>query len=118
MATALTQGTSDGVVIAHVCFSWPEAEVAASMLNAAGIPAIVGDRLAVANDFHMSMAFGGFRILVPTESLADAKSLLKDVEPSNQTMDSDAFKKAPAAGVFWLLVTFFVGWCPGWLRKR
>jgi hypothetical protein len=109
---------SDGVAIAHVCFSWPEAEVAASMLNAAGIPAIVGDRLTVGNDFHMSMAFGGFRILVPRHSLEDAKALLKDVEPSNQTMDSDAFKKAPVAGVFWLFVSYLIGWCPGWLRKK
>jgi hypothetical protein len=110
--------SSDGVAIAHVCFSWPEAEVAASMLNAAGIPAIVADRLTVANDFHMSVAFGGFRILVPKNSLEDAKTLLKDVEPSNQTMDSDAFEKAPAAGVFWLLISYFIGWCPGWLRKK
>jgi hypothetical protein len=118
MAATLTNSSSEGVAIAHVCFSWPEAEVAASMLNAAGIPAIVGDRLTVGNDFHMSMAFGGFRILVPRDSLEDAKTLLNDVEPSNQTMDSDAFKKAPVAGVFWLLVSYFIGWCPGWLRKK
>jgi hypothetical protein len=110
--------SSHGVAIAHVCFSWPEAEVAASMLNAAGIPAIVGDRLLVANNWHISLAFGGFKILVPSESLEDAKILLKPIEPSNQTMDSDAFKKAPAAGVFWLLVSYFIGWCPGWLRKK
>jgi hypothetical protein len=101
-----------------VCFSWPEAEVAASMLNAAGIPAIVGDRLTVANDFHMSMAFGGFRILVPRESLDEAQNLLKEVEPSNQTMDSDAFKKAPLAGSFWLAVSLLFEWCPAWLRKK
>jgi hypothetical protein len=118
MATVLTQSTSDGVAIAHVCFSWPEAEVATSMLNAAGIPAIVGDRLTVANDFHMSMAFGGFRILVPKGSLEEAKILLKDVEPSNQTMDSDAFKKAPVAGSFWLVVSLLFEWCPAWLRKK
>jgi hypothetical protein len=118
MAAELKQNTSDGVAIAHVCFSWPEAEVAASMLNAAGIPAIVGDRLTVANDFHMSMAFGGFRILVPRESLYVAQNLLKDVEPSNQTMDSDAFKKAPIAGSFWLAVSLLFEWCPAWLRKK
>jgi hypothetical protein len=110
--------SSDGVAIAQVCFSWPEAEVAASMLNAAGIPAIVGDRLTVANDFHMSMAFGGFRILVPRGSLADDQSLLKDIEPSNQTMDSEAFKKAPVAGSFWLAVSLLFEWCPAWLRKK
>jgi hypothetical protein len=118
MAATLTQSSSAGVAVAHVCFSWPEAEVAASMLNAAGIPAIVGDRLTVANDFHMSMAFGGFRILVPRESLDEAQNLLKEVEPSNQTMDSDAFKKAPLAGSFWLAVSLLFEWCPAWLRKK
>jgi Putative prokaryotic signal transducing protein len=116
-----TRGDS-GVVVAHVTYSWPEAEVVCSMLNAAGIPAILADRNTIGLLWHQALAFGGFRILVFAEDFGRAKDILaefKSATPLETLPESGSFWRQPIRNFLWLLANWFFGiWCPAWLRKR
>jgi Putative prokaryotic signal transducing protein len=110
------------IVVAHVTYSWPEAEVVCSMLNAAGVPAILADRNTIGLLWHQALAFGGFRILVFAKDFDDAKKILdefKSAAPLEPLPESNSFWRQPTRNFFWLFVCWFFGiWCPAWLRKR
>jgi hypothetical protein len=115
-----TRGDS-GVVVAHVTYSWPEAEVVCSMLNAAGIPAILADRNTIGLLWHQALAFGGFRILIHAADTSLAKDILAEFNaatPAEPLPESSAFWRQPIRNMLWLCVNYVFGWCPAWLRKR
>jgi Putative prokaryotic signal transducing protein len=117
----VTKEQTSAVHVAHVTYSWPEAEVVCSMLNAAGIPAFLPDRNTVGNLGFQSFALGGFRIIVAEQDAKDAKAIVDEfraAEPTEKLPESAAFWRQPIRNALWLVVNYFFGWCPAWLRKR
>jgi hypothetical protein len=117
----VSDAAPDSVAVAHVCYSWPEAEVVACSLNAAGIPAIVADRNTVGNLWYEAVAIGGFRVLVPRSALRDAAEIVepfKTVEKTDPLPQSNAFWQNPTRNAFFLLISFIGFWCPIWLRRK
>jgi hypothetical protein len=95
--------------------------VVCSMLNAAGIPAILADRNTIGMLWHQALAFGGFRILIHSDDLRQAKLMLADfrtAEPLEKLPESSAFWRQPLRNSLWLIINYLFGWCPAWLRKR
>ena len=117
----MSQNDKTTIVVAHITYSWPEAEVVCSMLNAAGVPAILADRNTIGLLWYQALAFGGFRILVFAEDFHQAKAILdafKSAEPLETLPESSAFWRQPVRNFLWLFVSCFIVWCPAWLRKR
>jgi hypothetical protein len=117
----VSETSPEGLVVAHVCYSWPEAEVVTCMLKAADIPALVADRNTVGTLYYQAVALGGFRILVPGAYADDARILVDEFRatPSEHTTpESEAFRENKVESAGWVLVNLFFGWCPGWLRRR
>lgn len=117
----MSSGSPEDLIVAHVSYSWPEAEVIVSMLEAAGIEAILADRLTIANNWHMAVALGGFRILVPSSSKRDADIVIaafRDAAPDEPLPESQSFFEKPVQNSFWLAFSVLFGWCPAWLRQR
>jgi Putative prokaryotic signal transducing protein len=107
------------LVLAYRSFSLPRAEVIIGMLNAYGVAAVLFDRDFNGNNGHLLLATGGFRIMVPAHQVSDAVELLAPFQDSEESPESDAFKKKPLRNIFWLLVMACFGvWAPAWLRKR
>jgi hypothetical protein len=118
----VTQGDATSIVVAHVTYSWPEAEVVCGMLNAAGVPAILADRHTIGLLWHQALAFGGFRILVFKRDFENASYILADFKaatPTEQLPETGSFWRQPVRNFVWLFMNYFFGvWCPAWLRKR
>lgn len=118
----MSQNDKTTIVVAHITYSWPEAEVVCSMLNAAGVPAILADRNTIGLLWYQALAFGGFRILVFAKDFDDAKAILADFNsatPTEPLPESSAFWQQPVRNFFWLLFSYVFGiWCPAWLRNR
>jgi hypothetical protein len=117
----VTTEPHDGLVVVHISYSWPEAEVLVSMLEAAGISAILADRLTIANNWHLAVALGGFRILVLESSKADAQRVIAEFQGAasdGRLPESESFHRQPVKNSLWLLFSVFFGWCPAWLRQR
>lgn len=97
-----------------------EAEVAASLLRSAGIPASIADAHYGSVFWLEQKALGGFRLSVPEEDLPDTLELLRhppdplpvdeDDEPIDQPMPGG--KRVLAAGLGFLSPAF------GWLATR
>ena len=117
----MTTEPHDGLVVVHVSYSWPEAEVLVSMLEAAGVAAILADRLTIANNWHLAVALGGFRILVHESNKADAQRIIaefQEADSDGHLPESESFRQQPVRNSLWLLFSVFFGWCPAWLRRR
>lgn len=74
----------------------PEAEVAASMLDSAGIDCFLADENTIRMDWLWSNLLGGFKLMVRPEDLEEAKRILleasspqlsEETEPNNQSGD-------------------------------
>jgi hypothetical protein len=117
----VSQPAPDSVAVAHVCYSWPEAEVVTCMLRAAGIDAVLADRLTIGNNWHMSVALGGFRVLVLQGDAALAAEIISEFRSAPTDIklpESEAFWDHKFTNFLWLVVNYFFGWCPAWLRHR
>jgi Putative prokaryotic signal transducing protein len=118
----VSKSDATSIVVAHVTYSWPEAEVVCGMLNAAGVPAILADRNTIGLLWHQALAFGGFRILVYSKDYDDAKDILSEfaaAKPEEVLPETNAFWRQPIRNFCWLFINYFFGiWCPAWLRKR
>lgn len=92
-----------------------EAEVAASVLRSAGIPALVADAHYLGVFWTDTIALGGFRLSVPEEEAEDAVAILRSASPA-EPIEEDSHAPLPTpqrllAGA--LMVT--VGAEGGWL---
>jgi len=111
--------TERELVLAYRSYSLPRAEVINGMLNSYGIQSILFDRNFNANNGHLVVATGGYRIMVPSEQLNDANHLLVPFHDSVDQPESEAFRRAPVVNSIWILLMAFFGvWAPAWLRKR
>ncbi len=107
------------LVLAYRSYSLPRAEVIIGMLNAYGIEAVMFDRNFNANNGHLLMATGGFRIMVQSGQLREAQDLLKAFRDTDNFPESESFQKKPLFHSAWLLLMAYLGvWAPVWLRKR
>ena len=72
---AMAQASGAPVVVAHA-YRWHEAQMAAAMLRAAGIPADVLDALNHNAQPMAGLALGGMRLVVPPSRRDEALALL------------------------------------------
>lgn len=75
------------LVIVHAFGSEPEAEIAKSALEAAGIDAMIQADTAGHMRPHIAWSSGGFKVLVREEDAAAAREVL---ETPSQEFDTDA----------------------------
>jgi hypothetical protein len=111
----------DSLVIVHVCYSRPEAEVALSALHAAGIPGFIHSREMNMLAGHFAVALGGMQIMVPAAAKDDAKAILGMAEkPAEATPESAAFWWAPIRNTLWIVFGFLCGcvYIPAWICSR
>ncbi|MDE2385559.1 MAG: hypothetical protein KGO53_13170 [Alphaproteobacteria bacterium] len=112
-------GEDRDLVLAYRSYSLPRAEVILGMLTAYGVEAQLFDRDFNANNGHLLVATGGFRIMVPAEQLRAANELLKPFHDADDLPESEAFQKRPLINSLWLLLAGYLGvWAPAWLRRR
>jgi len=79
------------LVVVHTCGNHPEADLAANMLEAAGIPAMVQGDTAGGMREHLAWSGQGFKILVREEDANSALELLKPAEGKLVTEDGGSF---------------------------
>lgn len=65
------------LVVVQTCGSRPEADIAKSVLDAAGIEAMIQADTAGGMREHLAWSGGGFRVLVREEDAAEARDLLE-----------------------------------------
>ena len=96
------------------------AEIARSKLDAADIPSFLFDRHINYYGMHMNLAWGGMRLMVCSEDLEVATTLIHEdrVSESEIETESEAFRRNMGFGLFGLLISVFCGWMPIWLRYR
>ena len=66
-----------------------EARVAKNRLEAEGIPVFLGDEESVGNLWHLGLALGGVKLLVPDDHIQKAMDLLTAL-PEEETAEADA----------------------------
>ena len=76
------------LVLAHIARSQPEAMVAVSALEAAGVPAFRFDAFVTGAQPHLEQAFGGIRIMVSDIDLPAARAILDARAPD--TLEPEA----------------------------
>lgn len=106
------------LALLHVSYSRPEAEVLKSRLAADGITAFLFDTGVTGSMPHMSVAFGGIRIMVPDEALDQARIILEDRGDSDLETETEAFRQNKSQGFAGLLLSFLIAWFPVWNRSR
>ncbi|MGB7731485.1 MAG: DUF2007 domain-containing protein [Candidatus Acidiferrum sp.] len=79
---------SPKLVVAHICISRPDADLAKGELESVGIPAMVQADTAGGMREHLAWSGAGFRILVREEDLAAARDLLT-LPPSSQLKEGE-----------------------------
>jgi hypothetical protein len=85
-----------GPAVARVYTSVLEAQLAKSVLDAAGVPARLADEHLVTMNWTYSNAVGGVKILVPEEQLEEARALL-DTDAAVEAIASAGPADAPPA---------------------
>jgi hypothetical protein len=109
------------LVVVHQTYSWPEAEALTNMLSAYGLEAVLADRNTIGNNWHETIAFGGFRVMVPEMHMRHASIFVDEFKAAgekNGSPESDAFREKPVENTFWLMVSLLGVWFPAWLRRR
>jgi len=71
---------NEKLVVAETCGTRPQAEVARSVLEAAGIPAMIQFDTVGGMREHLAWSGAGYKILVREEDLADAREVLTPPE--------------------------------------
>ncbi len=100
-----------------------DAQVAASALRSAGLNALVFDEHYGGVDWVAQSALGGYRVMLPTEDLADGRAILAVAAecPPDPDAEPPATGSVPAS-VLALVVGTMAGFEAGWLvvglRKR
>lgn len=78
--------------------TYMEAHILVSCLNAAGIPADVGDAQTVQTDWLLSPILGGVRVRVPAQFVAQALEVKEAVKRGELQLDEDFDPGAPGPG--------------------
>jgi hypothetical protein len=78
---------SHNLVVVHTCLSQADADLAKSVLDSAGIPAMTTADTAGRMREHLAWSGAGFQVLVREEDAADARALLS--EPEGEIMAED-----------------------------
>jgi hypothetical protein len=80
------------LVVVQSYASRPEAELAKSALEAAGIPAMVQSDSVGGMREHLAWSGAGFKILVREEDVTDAHEVLAPLSESGEALDDDLDK--------------------------
>lgn len=81
-------------------YDLPAAEVACSVLNAAGIPAFVFDRQFAYQHVSRLVAIGGVRVMAPAVHAHEARDILDVGEDLHPNLDGDDCPQCGAASPF------------------
>jgi Putative prokaryotic signal transducing protein len=89
----LNEAKSNDWVIVDNFIDVIHADIVRGRLEAEGIPAILGNRHLVTAEWMFSQAMGGVQVMVPSDSIVEAREIIAEIDSGKLDYDDEVLKQ-------------------------